>query len=72
MTNDEPSDIKSHATDFCCRCNKKLDHESITWLEFNSRTGHYYEPGTVRKEHSLGLFPFGPTCAKIEAKEGLK
>lgn len=31
----------------CTRCNEKLNPKRTVWLELNSSTGTYHEPGTV-------------------------
>jgi hypothetical protein len=53
----------------CTRCGKK--HLSATvYLELDSRTGLYSEPGTVAADRNQGGFPFGRKCAAILLSQG--
>jgi hypothetical protein len=38
----------------------------FVWLELDSATNLYHEPGAVAIRRSQGLFPFGVQCAKAE------
>ncbi len=52
----------------CERCGKR--HLSkFVWLELDSWTGKYHQPGTIQPLRSQGLFPFGAQCAR-QALEG--
>jgi hypothetical protein len=51
----------------CARCGKR-HLGAFVWLELNTVTGTYHEPGTVPPEQSQGLFPFGGQCAKQAIK----
>lgn len=49
----------------CQRCGKR--HLAVfVWLELDSATNLYHEPGAVAIRRSQGLFPFGVQCAKAE------
>jgi hypothetical protein len=48
----------------CQRCGKKHLSEFI-WLELDTDTGLFYEPGQLPADaYSQGLFPFGKHCAE--------
>ncbi len=47
----------------CERCHKRHLSEFV-WLELDSVSGTYHQPGEVAPERSQGLFPFGVRCAK--------
>ena len=50
----------------CARCRKVLGLKArVVYLELNSRTGRYCEPGTVPPEESQGGFPLGMDCARV-------
>jgi hypothetical protein len=57
----------------CKRCGKK--HLcAFVWLELDTYTGKYHEPGSLPPDGlSQGLFAFGAQCAKaqINADHGL-
>jgi hypothetical protein len=55
----------------CERCGKH-HLSTVVWLELNTVTGLYSQPGTVPAEASQGVFPFGPTCAARVLKDGGK
>jgi hypothetical protein len=60
----------------CCCCGKPLAWGRAVWLEYDQRIGAYhdFELGVPEAE-SLGMFPFGPSCAtKLlrEAREAAK
>lgn len=55
----------------CQRCGKRHLGEFM-WLELDSSTGIYHEPGTVAPERSQGLFPFGAQCARKAISENGK
>jgi late competence protein required for DNA uptake (superfamily II DNA/RNA helicase) len=52
----------------CERCGKR-HLAKFVYLELDTVTHRYYEPGTVPVERSQGLFRFGPACAKTTLKE---
>ena len=47
----------------CQRCNKKHLGEFV-WLELDSVSGTYHQPGDVPPHRSQGLFTFGTQCAR--------
>lgn len=55
----------------CERCRKRHLAEFV-WLELDTERGTYHEPGTVPRERSQGLFPFGVQCAVQELKRHTK
>jgi hypothetical protein len=57
---------------FCERCLEQLNPKTAVWLELNSYTGTYSEPGSVPEEESQGCFIFGAACAKAVLKNGGK
>lgn len=63
--------IKNHKlTDFNCSCcGKKLNPETMTWLELNKATGKYSKVGTVAEADSQGCFEFGQACANRKLAE---
>lgn len=46
----------------CERCGRKHLGEFV-WLELDSVSGDYHEPGEVAPERSQGLFSFGKYCS---------
>lgn len=52
----------------CQRCGKR-HLAAFVWLELNTRTGQYAEPGTVPANDSQGLFRFGRACARRQLAE---
>jgi len=48
---------------YCTACNKPLSGR-VVWLEADSVSGEYRQPGLVPAERSQGCFPFGATCAR--------
>lgn len=57
-----------HEVRFLCEdCGEDLDPETLVWLELNSRTDEWVEPGTAAwsdTDDSQGCFPFGQACAR--------
>lgn len=53
----------------CERCKKRHLSEFV-WLELDSVSGKYHQPGDVPADRSQGLFPFGAQCAKRQLAEG--
>jgi len=48
----------------CTCCNKKLNPETMVWLELDTRIDRFHDQ--VPAAHSQGGFEFGPACAKKE------
>ena len=57
---------------WCERCGQALDTDKLVWLELNTYTGIYSEPGTVPKDESQGCFTFGQACARSVIEAGGK
>jgi hypothetical protein len=53
----------------CTRCHRPVEQEKAVWLELNTDSGLYEEPGTVPPEDSQGGFAFGPDCAEVVRKD---
>lgn len=49
---------------FCDCCGRLIKPGRAVWLEFDNDTGRHHRPGEVPEGHeSLGVYPFGATCA---------
>lgn len=62
--------VKRGQTDYCERCDERLDSTKAVWLELNTNTRRYAEAGTVPEAESQGCFTFGPACARAVLKAG--
>jgi hypothetical protein len=49
---------------YCEHCNRKLNPNKMVWLEYNNLTNTHHAEGEVPEEDSMGMYPFGVTCAK--------
>ncbi len=56
----------------CERCWRKLDPDTMVWLELRWDTGLYCDPEKtdVPQDKSQGAFTFGAACAKAVLKNG--
>ena len=54
-------------TNYCNRCEQRLNPKTMVGLEYDNDTGVYHDPriSSVPADHeSLGLYFFGRDCAK--------
>ena len=57
-------------TQYCTRCERELNDETIVWLELDTNTGRYHDPSQFPEDGlSQGAFPFGTACAEREPQE---